>query len=350
MTPQLEIEFQRAVSEASLLTADDARHFVECGYVVIHDAFSREIAASITASAWDELEGEYDVDRHTPATWHRDARGGGIGGYVRTKGSGRKFVLNKDAPKALAAQADVLGGLERIRDGDRLAWGDAAIGNLGMPDERPWQPPGVQQRGWHKDGWHFRHFLDSPEQGLLTVPIYSTIEPRSGGTFLAIDSLPRVAELLAEHPEGIHPDGVQGAGYLIPGLIERCASFIELTGEPGDLVIVHPFLLHRVSRNPSARPRFIANMAVVLDAPMCFSRPAGECFSLVEIAILNALGVETIDFAATAAREALNPSPFRNAEERAREGHRLEVEMATMASRGRRTPPWAVDFDYGTNA
>ncbi len=349
MTPQLEIEFQRTVGQASVLTAEDARHFVERGYVVIHDAFSREIATSIASSAWDELESEYDVDRRTPATWQRNAEGAGIGGYVRTKGNGRKFVLNDVAPKALQAQADVLGGIERIRNGDRLAWGDTAIGNLGMPDERPWQPPGVHQRGWHKDGWHFRHFLDSPEQGLLTVPIYSSIAPRSGGTFLAIDSLRAVAELLAEHPEGIHPDGVQGAGYLIPGLIERSTSFVELTGEPGDLVLVHPFILHRVSRNPSTRPRFIANVAVVLDGPMCFSRPAGECFSLVEIAVLNALGVETIDFAATAAREALKPSPFRSAEERVRERRRLDVEMAKMASRGRRTPRWAVDFDYGTN-
>lgn len=350
MTPQLEIELERTLGEASVLTRDEALHFIEHGYVVIRGAFSREIAAAIVGQAWEELEAEYDADRETPSSWHRRGDGGGIGGYVRTKGSGRKFLLREAAPRALAVQADVLGGVERIRNGERLAWGDSAIGNLGMPDDKPWEAPRARQRGWHEDGWHFRHFLDSPEQGLLTVPVYSSIAPRSGGTFLATDSLRGVAELLIKHPEGLHPDGVQGSGYLIPGLIDHCRSYVELTAEPGDLVIVHPFVLHRVSRNPSARPRFIANMAVVLDAPMCFSRPAGEHYSLVEIAVLNALGVEEIDFVATQPREALTPSPFRSDDERVQEAHRLVDEMARMAAGGCCTPSWGSEYDYASNA
>jgi hypothetical protein len=35
------------------------------------------------------------------------------------------------------------------------------------------------------DGTFFRHFLDSPEQGLLVVPIFSDVEHRGGGTLLA---------------------------------------------------------------------------------------------------------------------------------------------------------------------
>jgi hypothetical protein len=42
---------------------------------------------------------------------------------------------------------------------------------------------------WHKDGDFFRHFLDSPEQGLLTIVLWSDIEERGGGTFIAPDSV-----------------------------------------------------------------------------------------------------------------------------------------------------------------
>ena len=56
--------------------------------------------------------------------------------------------------------------------------------------------------GWHKDGDFFRHFLDSPEQGLLTFVLWSDIEPRGGGTFVAADSVPVVARTLAAAPGG----------------------------------------------------------------------------------------------------------------------------------------------------
>ena len=32
----------------------------------------------------------------------------------------------------------------------------------------------------------FRHFLDSAEQGLLVLLIYSDIEPQSGGTYVRL--------------------------------------------------------------------------------------------------------------------------------------------------------------------
>ena len=38
-------------------------------------------------------------------------------------------------------------------------------------------PLSAQAGGWHKDGWMFRHFLDSAEQGLLVLVIYNDIVP-----------------------------------------------------------------------------------------------------------------------------------------------------------------------------
>ena len=36
--------------------------------------------------------------------------------------------------------------------------------------------------GWHKDGWHFQHFLDTPQQGLLLMYFYSDVPAGAGGT------------------------------------------------------------------------------------------------------------------------------------------------------------------------
>jgi ectoine hydroxylase-related dioxygenase (phytanoyl-CoA dioxygenase family) len=155
-------------------------------------------------------------------------------------------------------------------------------------------------QGWHKDGDWFRHFLDTSEQGLLSVVIWSDIYPQSGGTFVACDSVKHVAQRLFEHPEGLSPGG-------FGGLIEKCEDFIELTGNAGDFVLLHPFVLHSASQNPSGRARFITNPAVSLKEPMNFNRENPDDFSPVELAVLRGLGRNRLDFKITTPRERLVP-------------------------------------------
>ncbi len=346
-TKEFDGAFNAAVANCTELTRAEAAHFVEQGYVVIKAAFPRETADFVCESAWTELNANYGIERSDPDTWEGVSTDRGrMQGYVRTRGSGARFPLKAHAPRAFAAQADVVGGADRLAaGGDALSWPDAVIGNFRVPDGHAWQPPAVRQPGWHKDGWHFRHFSNSPEQGLLTIPIYTDILPRGGGTFIARDSIAPVARLLAQCPAGVHPDGTQ-AGYLIPGLIEQCSDFAELTGEAGDAVLVHPYMLHRVSVNPSNRPRFIANMPVVLAQPMCFARPPGDAYSLVELAVLRALDLPRFDFKPTRGPLRVQPFPFRNEEEADKQRRLVEREMAEMASRGIVTPDWGRDYGY----
>lgn len=74
----------------------------------------------------------------------------------------------------------------------------------------------------------------------------------------------------------------------------------------GDVFLLHPYMLHAVSGNPSGRPRFITNPPVSLREPMCFHRPNGD-YSLVERAVLRGLGVESLDFRMTSQRERVVP-------------------------------------------
>ncbi len=348
-TGQFEQEFQRAVAACTELSEDEARRFVERGYVRIRGAFPRAIAAAVVNQAWAELEADYDVQRYDPTSWDKPFMLH-LHGYVRTRPTDARFNLIREAPRAFRVQADAIGGAERLPKGGReLAWSDAAVANLGVPASAA-EVPQPRLGGWHKDGWHFRHFLNSPEQGLLTVPIYSDIMPGSGGTQVATDSIGPVARLLAGQPQGLHPDSVQGAGYLIPGLVEQCGEFEELTGEAGDMVILHPFMLHRACVNPTARPRFIANAALRLAEPMNFARALGDTYSLVELGVLWALQQNRHTFEATREPLAVLPGPMRKEAQAESERELLEVEMAEFARNGVETPIWAEEFGYRTNS
>ena len=102
---------------------------------------------------------------------------------------------------------------------------------------------------------------------------------------------------------------------------------------------------HRTAGNPSGRARFIANNAVTLREPMNFNRPDPADYSLVELAVLKALGAEErLDgFKPSGQRGAVPPGPFRSPEQREEQQGLLLEEMARMAALGYTTPDWARD-------
>jgi hypothetical protein len=107
--------------------------------------------------------------------------------------------------------------------------------------------------------------------------------------------------MLADHPEGLYPNA--GFGKVV----QQCSDFVELTGKAGDVVLLHPFMIHSHSHNPSGRPRFITNPPVALREPMRFDRTPFEAHSPVEMAVLKALGVEQHTFEQTTPSERLHP-------------------------------------------
>lgn len=260
-----------------LLTKSDRVHFLEKGYVVLHDCFPKDIAREWVDRAYRRL----GYDKHDPGTWTSE---------LEPMPDFQLVDVKDFSPKAWTGICDCIGGEERQGGRFGTQWADSFIVNFGVRANEPWQPPGPDCEGWHKDGNFFRHYLDSPEQGLLTIVIWKDILPQSGGTFLATDSIKPVAEFLRDHPEGILPDG--GFGHLV----HQCRDFMEVTGECGDVVLLHPYLLHASSSNPSGRARFITNPPISLAKPLHFNRPDPADFSLVEQAVLNALDVDCLDF------------------------------------------------------
>jgi hypothetical protein len=277
-----------------VLDAAQREHFVQRGYVRVPGCFTREAAAELTASVWTRLG--YDPDDQS--TWIEPSI------HMPTH---RQLDVEEFAPRAWQAACELVGGAERIRR--PFAWGDGFIVNLHEGADRPWADASSSSPGFHKDGDFFRHFLDSPEQGLLTLVLWSDVEHQGGATFVAADSVGPIARFLAEHPEGVLPNAFSAAG-----IINQCSDFVEATGEVGDVYLLHPFILHAKAQNVRRLPRLITNPPVHLLEPMRFDRPEPHEQSLVEQAVLRGLGVDTYHFEATHPRESIVPERVRRQE------------------------------------
>ena len=99
-------------------------------------------------------------------TWHSERID------VRARGD---FCLRDFAPKAWDVICDLLRE-ERIEDWCDT-WDDSLIVNLGTLEGEGKRVHGRDLDGWHVDGDFFAHFLDSPEQALLMIPLFTDVKP-----------------------------------------------------------------------------------------------------------------------------------------------------------------------------
>jgi hypothetical protein len=302
-----------------VLTAEQVEQFLTKGYVKLPGCFSREAAHEYSRHIWDRL----GYAEHDPSTWAKPS----VHMAPLTDIDVRTF-----APAAWRAACELIGGADRMAGGKSYPWTDAFIANLTLDAEQPWTGASAATPGWHVDGSWFRHYLDSPEQGLLTIVLWSEVVHQGGATFLATDSIGPVARFLAAHPEGVLPgrDADGNAQFPYQELVRECSQFVEATGDIGDVYLVHPFVLHTKSPNVLRRPRFITNSTLMLAEPLDFDRPDPADHSPVERAVLRALGVDRLEFTASGPRGRLQPEVSPEIEKA------KQAERARLAAAGRR--------------
>ncbi|KAI0820450.1 hypothetical protein BC628DRAFT_1330444 [Trametes gibbosa] len=320
------------------LTKDEIEFFLENGYLIVKQAFSREKAAEFTRDMWVRL----GLDPNDPESWPRDRDRTHMPYHTREP-------VATFAPRVWEIMKELLGGEERI-DPLSSAWGDSFIVNLGTPADAGAPAPDPRTlANWHVDGDFFVHFLDSPEQALLVIPLFSDIAPGGGATYIAPEGIATTARYLAAHPEGVLTRGLafvpttladpldpSSAPALDPRTHPDCLShpaqaahytrFVELTGTTGDVVLLHPLMPHSASPNRlrARTPRIITNPPVALRAPFRFARPDPHDLSIVERATLRALGRDSLAFAPTAPRTSVVPARVaREVQMRAEERRRL---------------------------
>jgi hypothetical protein len=276
----------------SVLTAADIEHFLVHGFVKVSQALDQEVIKKCVDLMWKRL----GYDPLDSSTWVADK----IHMPRHTE-----FSVKDVAPRAYQAICELCGGEDRI---EIPKWGDGFIANFHFGGDSPWVPPSPKANGWHKDGDCFLHFLDSPDQGLLIIVLWSDVHSRGGSTFVIGDSVGPVARYLADHPEGVNPNvGFKNGGFPHQTFVEECHDFQEATGKAGDVYLLHPFLLHASSINTLKLPRLITNPCVNFKEPMKFDRPNVNDHSPVELAILRALGKKSYSFKPTVPREKLIP-------------------------------------------
>ena len=280
----------------SLFTDQDLQDFIDNGYVVLRQCFDTGPGSLVDrwrTESWERA----GLDPNDPDSWPTHAKVLPATEHVSVK---------TFAPRVYEGICRIMGGEDKLKDQD-YKWGNNFLMNYATGSQHPWVPCSAESPpdiNWHVDGSWFRHYLDSPEQGILGVVLFSDMESQAGCTCFAPDSIKPIAEHLRRHPEGLGPNE-----FDWDDLIHQCSDFRECIGKAGDVVLLHPFIMHRGSQNLKRKPRFMENIVTSFAEPLNYNRADGN-YNAIEQVVLNALGVDHLDFKITGEREFI-PRPNR---------------------------------------
>lgn len=265
-----------------VLTQTHIDQFLERGWCAVEDCFSPDVAAKL-CSRWMEEQG---LDPARPLEW----------GFVKMhRGLKERLVAKDFAPKAYAAAEDLVGG-DNI---ETWTWGGFIV-NVSLHRDQPWAMPKLDQ-GWHIDGDFFQHFLDSREQGLLSLQVFSDVEPQGGATVVSEGSYQPICRMLKDYLEGLDPHQVVvEAKKVVPFNAQR-----EACAKAGTVIFLHPFMLHASSPNVKGPPRFIMNAPPILKKHFRFDN--WETASVVERSIIQACGGKPFEFKISGERRRITP-------------------------------------------
>ena len=292
------------IDEYKYLDSDQIDHFMTYGWVSIPGFFSKRQAEHWTTDMWIRL----GYDENDPTTWVLEK----INMPMLSCIDAREF-----APKAWGAICELCGGEERITESSRQ-WGDNFIVNFGK-DKLKGRIVGPRELdNWHVDGDFFIHYLDSPEQGLLVIPCITDVLENGGATYICPDGIGVVAKHLHDNPEGVTPymarRGDESKWHEFQWFCEqiknseKCRLFQQMTGKCGDVVLMHPLMVHSASRNALHIPRIITNPSVSLKEQFNFNRSDPSEYSIVERKTLKELKVDSLpDWKIKRERENLHP-------------------------------------------
>jgi hypothetical protein len=309
-----------------VLTKEQVEQFMENGWVKVEQAFPKEAALNAQQVVWGHVE-KRGALQNDPTTWTKEMI------QINESYDNDEFQLCNSLRMADAIE-DLIGeGRGAFRNvygetAEKTSYGWWPV-NFSKGADNPWDIP---TGGWHWDGIQFKHFIDSPDQGLLCLCLFSEIGHHGGGTLIAEGSHKLVAKFLAQYPDGIelkdaipianrsHPwlreltnakgevdnskgvyDTVKEEDPIVQG--NRMEKFLnwttdsdgvrlrvlETTGGPGDVILCHPFLYHAASQNHSGVVRFMCNRTTELKEHLKLFREDPTEYSPLELSIRNAL-------------------------------------------------------------
>lgn len=255
-------------SKWSQLTEEEVHQFIQQGYLVVRKVFSRELAERIIPMVWTELDG----DPNDTSTWN-----------------GPKVMLQKVLEKQPCPQIltpRYLGAIDDIC-GPRRWEATRGVGHwvVLLPGfaKPPW---GAPKSGWHVDINLDHPCIDSPGFALITLELFSDIESGGGGTAIRVGSHYYLARILAEAGS----DRLTERELWLRAMADtKHLAIEEVTGQTGDVVLMHPFTMHAGSENTRERARLAAVKLIRLYERLNLAREDPADYSPVEQAIVSAL-------------------------------------------------------------
>ena len=256
------------------MQSENLSRFENDGYVIIRQAFSRETAFACRKLLCEELALE-GIDIHNRITWK--VKHGLSKTYMSTDGHPWSDVFTP----LLKQSIDDICGVNRWKDFGCGWW------MITFPEMLP--PPWRVDGRWHIDGHWYQHYPFSPEVGLVPVMFFSDVYENGGGTAIAVGSHRAALKILLQ--AGLR--GCTNTEIVSAMNPEDLEEIVELTGQAGDVALLHPLLVHARSINLGTAGansiRFMCHPSVPLKEPLSFDLPV-EDLTLLERSIVRNCG------------------------------------------------------------
>nr|WP_042178421.1 phytanoyl-CoA dioxygenase family protein [Kibdelosporangium sp. MJ126-NF4]CEL13175.1 hypothetical protein [Kibdelosporangium sp. MJ126-NF4]CTQ98863.1 hypothetical protein [Kibdelosporangium sp. MJ126-NF4] len=237
--------------------------FAEHGFVRLDQSFPPELATAMADAVWSELTRTHGLSRTDRSTWTVTE--------PRKLGSlRRKRTFDALATPAIVAAISELLGEESWKQ--PFSWGGPLVT---FPSHGQWNVPA--------DGWH----IDFPARSALRLKWLAFLAPvaAGGGGTVVLSGSHHLVERYLHRIDPADPGRSSVARNAIfsadpwlrsirePGAADqRVATLmkhggttvdgvdlrvVELTGQPGDVVFLHPHLFHAPAPNHSQTPRLM---------------------------------------------------------------------------------------------
>lgn len=252
---------------------EEVQRFVERGYLWLRGCFSPETARSIVEGVFGP-EGSLERCTKRTARGEEELRYDGqpLSDCRRWPGTRVDVDTGFQIPVARLSPrlARTLERLTAPGELSRPCLGEKWILNV---DHRPDPPtPEALDRVRRDAFWH----IDTPSpdttlvdrfDALTLLVLWSDVEEHGGGTLFAPDSLDRLVQELAAH--GRVDTAARGFG---PRLVARCRDLRAQVGRAGDVLVLHPFVLHARPANHRAAVRILENPTFTVRRPLDYRR------------------------------------------------------------------------------
>jgi hypothetical protein len=246
------------------LADEQVGEFIERGWTLLRGAFSPGVARAVRA----DLGRRIGVDLERPEEWTEP--------QVWLQEMMTAALYTDALSERFRAAVDQLVGPGRWELTQEMGW---------WPVNFPGFADAPYGDSWHIEGGWFRHHPWSPEQALLNLFCFSTVEPGGGGTLLVEGSHHLAARMLWEaEPAGLEADDFD---QPLTALLDQegWPGVAEVVAEEGDVVLAHPLLFHSAHPNHGTRPRVMAQPAFSMTQLM---RTEGDGLYPVEIPLARA--------------------------------------------------------------